>query len=321
MRPSLAGKVVLITGAARGIGAEAARLAAARGARVALVGMEPDRLAALAAGLGEGHAWAACDVTDQEALERAVARVAESLGGIDVVVANAGIASHGTVAISPIEAQVRVIAVNLVGVMRTAQVTLPLLVRSRGYFLIVSSAAAFSALPGMAPYAASKAGVEQYGNVLRLEVAHHGVSVGVIHPSWIDTDLVRDFQRELPTFGRALRRLPGPFGRVTSVEACASAIVEGIERRARRIYVPGSLRWLALVRSLFASEFAERLTLRRGGGRIARAEDEVVGNGRHFGTSSVGFGSGGTPGEPPSGNEGAAGGATDEDGTRPRRQP
>jgi hypothetical protein len=157
--------------------------------------------------------------------------------------------------------------------------------------------------------------------VLRLEVAHHGVSVGVIHPSWIDTDLVRDFQRELPTFGRALRRLPGPFGRVTSVEACASAIVEGIERRARRIYVPGSLRWLALVRSLFASEFAERLTLRRGGGRIARAEDEVVGNGRHFGTSSVGFGSGGTPGEPPSGNEGAAGGATDEDGTRPRRQP
>jgi NAD(P)-dependent dehydrogenase (short-subunit alcohol dehydrogenase family) len=321
MTSALAGKVVLITGAARGIGAEAARRAAARGARLALLGMEPDRLAALAAELGAGHAWAACDVTDQAALERAVAAVVESLGGLDVVVANAGIASHGTVAISPIEAQVRVIAVNLIGVMRTAQVTLPHLVRRRGYFQIVSSAAAFSALPGMAPYAASKAGVEQYGNVLRLEVAHHGVSVGVVHPSWIDTDLVRDFQRELPTLGRALRRLPGPFGRVTSVAACAEAIVEGMEHRARRIYVPGSLRWLALVRSLFASEFAERLTLRRGGGGIARADDEVTGNGRHFGTSSVGFGQGAPPGASQPVNGGPVTGATPADDTRPGRQP
>ncbi|HEX2091312.1 MAG TPA: SDR family NAD(P)-dependent oxidoreductase [Longimicrobiaceae bacterium] len=125
MASSLAGKVVLITGPARGIGAETARMLAAREARLSLVGREPERLAALAAELGGGHPWFECDVTDQAALDRAVAGTVEALGGIDVVVANAGIASNGTVAVGPVEALVRTIEVNLIGVVRTVSATLP----------------------------------------------------------------------------------------------------------------------------------------------------------------------------------------------------
>src|SRR5919202_1687400 len=211
MRHDVAGKVVFITGPARGIGGEAARQLAARGARLALVGLEPERLAALAAELGGGAVWFECDVTDQAALERAVAGTVAAHGGIDVVLASAGIATNGTVAVTPVDALVRVIEVNLIGVVRTVSATLPHVTAARGYYLLVSSAAALAALPGMSTYAASKIGVEHFGNALRLELAHKGVAVGTAHPSWVDTALVRDQQRDLPSFNEMLRTLPGPF--------------------------------------------------------------------------------------------------------------
>ncbi|HEX8189553.1 MAG TPA: SDR family NAD(P)-dependent oxidoreductase, partial [Pyrinomonadaceae bacterium] len=184
MRYEIRDKVVLITGPARGIGAETARQLAARGARLSLVGLEPELLAALAAELGGGHVWFECDVTDQSALERAVAGTVEAAGGIDVDVANAGVASNGTVAVGPVEALVRTIDVNLTGVVRTVSATLPHVTERRGYYLLVSSAAALAPYPGISAYAAAKSGVEQFGNVLRLELAHRGVGVGVAHPSW-----------------------------------------------------------------------------------------------------------------------------------------
>jgi hypothetical protein len=287
MRHSISGKTVLVTGPARGIGAETARQLAARGARLSLVGMEPERLAALAAELGPGHAWFECDVTRQAALERAVAGTVEALGGIDVVVANAGIASNGTVAVTPVEALVRVIEVNLAGVVRTVSATLPHVTERRGYYLLVSSAAALAALPGISTYAASKAGVEFFGNALRLEVAHKGVRVGVAHPAWIDTDLVRDQRRELHSFDRMLARLPGPFGSMTSVEECAAAFVEGIERRRRKVFVPRSLGPLAAVRQLFSSPLSDWATGRSARRIIPRLEGEVRALGRSFGASSV----------------------------------
>ncbi|MFD6717722.1 SDR family oxidoreductase [Micromonospora chalcea] len=282
----LAGKVVLVTGAARGIGAHTARLAAARGARLALVGLEPDRLAALAAELGPGHVWFAADVTDQAALAAAVDGTVETLGGIDAVVANAGVANRGTIAVGDVEALVRTVEVNLIGVMRTAAATVPALVDRGGYLLIVSSAAAFAALPGMAAYCASKAGVEQFGNAVRLELAHRGVAVGTAHPSWVDTDLVREARADLPAFEAALAKLPWPLRRTTTVIECAEAFVRAIERRSRRVYVPRAVAGVQAVRSVLVSPLADRLVGRTARTTVPLIEEQARALGRGFGPST-----------------------------------
>ena len=278
---------VMITGAARGIGAALARVLAHRGARVALVGLEPERLEALAAELGPGHAAFACDVTDQAALERAAAGAASAFGGLDVVVANAGIACFGTAATAPVEAQARVIEVNLVGVLRTVVATLPHVRQRRGYYLLISSAAALAPAPALAAYAAAKGGVEQLGNALRLELAHRGVAVGVAHPCWIDTDLVRDAREDLSSFRALIARLPGPFGAITSLDRCADALADAVESRRRRVYVPRSLALAALLRPLLLSALADRVLLGRMGTLVPEMEAEVTALGRVFGRHSV----------------------------------
>ncbi|MGI8565927.1 MAG: SDR family oxidoreductase [Pyrinomonadaceae bacterium] len=287
MRYSVSGKVVVITGPARGIGAETARMLARGGARLSLVGLEPHRLAALASELGAGHVWFECDVTDQAALDRAVNNTVEALGGIDVVVANAGIASNCTVAIGPVDALVRTIEVNLIGVVRTVSATLPHVTAARGYYLLVSSAAALAPLPGISTYAAAKSGVEQFGNVLRLEVAHKGVDVGIAHPSWIDTDMVRDARHDVESFNEMLATLPWPFSSVTPVKTCAAAFVKAIERRRRKVYVPGALAPFAALRYLFASPLSEYLIGRNARRLVPQAEREVIGINRSFGLNSV----------------------------------
>jgi hypothetical protein len=300
-RQSLQGKVVLVTGAARGIGEETARRLAARGARLALVGLEPERLQALASELGPQHAWFGADVTDQEAVDRAVAGAVERLGGIDVVVANAGVANNGTVAVSPVAAIVRTIDVNLIGVVRTVSAALPHVIDRRGYVQVVSSVAAFTALPGMAAYCASKAGVEQFANVLALEVAHKGVRVGAVHPSWIDTDLVRDQRADSEVVDEALAQLPWPFGSTTSVQDCAEAIVDGIELRRRRVYVPREVGVAQALRALVLGPAGARLTMLRARTMVPRLEEEVQRTGRWFGSSSTGLGDPGDEHGPPEG--------------------
>ncbi|WP_213452228.1 short-chain dehydrogenase/reductase [Rhizomonospora bruguierae] len=288
MRSGLDGKVVLVTGAARGIGEHTARLAAARGARLALVGLEAPLLAKLADDLPGRHYWAEADVTDQAALDAAVAGARAALGGIDAVVANAGLANIGTVAAGPVDALVRTIEVNLIGVVRTVAATLPAITERRGYFLLISSAAAFSALPGMAAYCASKAGVEQFGAALRLETRHLGVRVGTAHPSWIDTDLVRDIRADLPAFNRTLSRLPWPLGQTTSVQACAEALVDAVERRRRRVYVPRPVGLVQAMRTLVNGPLADRVIGRTARTTVPELEERARSLGRAFGAHSMG---------------------------------
>lgn len=291
MKYDVSGKVVLVTGPARGIGAETARLLAARGAHLSLVGLEAARLSALAAELngneGARHVWFECDVTDQRALERAVAATVAALGRIDVVIANAGVASNCTVAAGDVEALVRTVEVNLIGVVRTVSATLAHVAAARGYYLLVSSAAALAPLPGISTYAAAKSGVEQFGNVLRLEVAHKGVGVGVAHPSWIDTDMVRDARHDLASFDEMLAALPWPFRSVTSVEACAAAFVKAIRHRRRKVYVPRALAPLAAVRYLFANPLSERVLALSARRLVPQAEREARALDRSFGRHSV----------------------------------
>ena len=142
------GKTVLITGAARGLGAETARRVAARGANVALVGLEPEELERVAAQCGTNAAWFECDVTDVEALERAVAGTVERFGGIDVVMANAGIATGGMVRSTDPAAFERTIEINLLGVWRTVRAALPHVIERQGYVLVIASLAAAVHGPG-----------------------------------------------------------------------------------------------------------------------------------------------------------------------------
>lgn len=286
----LTGKVVFITGAARGIGEETARRAAARGAHVAAVGLEPDRLAALVSELGPGHCWAECDVTDQASLDAAVATTRSTLGGIDVVVANAGVANHGTVSQSPADAVARTIEVNLVGVSRTVSATVAEVEKRGGYLLLVSSLAAFTALPGMAAYCGAKAGVENYANALRLELAHKGVAVGSAHMGWIDTDLVRDVKADSASFEETLRKLPGPLGALTSVEDCADAFVDGIAKRKRRIFVPKSVAIIAALRPITFSTLGDLPVLAQARTMVPQLEEQFRRTGRAFGATSGGMG-------------------------------
>jgi NAD(P)-dependent dehydrogenase (short-subunit alcohol dehydrogenase family) len=311
-RTHLTDKVVLITGAARGIGEHTARLAAARGARLTLVGLEPDRLAALAAELGPRHLWYACDVTDQASLDAAARATVEAAGRIDVVVANAGVACRGTLAVGDFEALVRTIEVNLVGVMRTARATVEHVIAARGYYLLVSSAASFAAMPGLAAYGASKAGVEHFGHALRLELRHQGVAVGTAHPSWIDTDLVRDAVDDLPSLRDTLRRLPWPLGTYTSVQACARAFVTGIERRRRRVYVPRAVAGVQALRSAFVSPLSDAVVGAVARTAVPRMESEIRALGRGFGVHTA-------AGGPPGGGTGT--GVSTRGGAAPRPRP
>jgi NAD(P)-dependent dehydrogenase (short-subunit alcohol dehydrogenase family) len=203
---TLQGKVVLITGGARGIGAATAERLVRRSAKVVLVDLDEGPLREVAEQLGEASATSiAGDVTELSEMERAVAHAVERFGGVDVVMANAGIASYGSVAAVDPAMFRRVVDVNITGVFHTVRAALPELIQRRGYVLVVSSAAAYGAAPGLAAYHASKAGVEHLANALRIELGYQGVTVGSAHMSWIDTPMVQDAKDDLS----ALREMLG----------------------------------------------------------------------------------------------------------------
>jgi len=278
---SVNGKVVLITGAANGIGAEVARRLYDKGANLVLTDLDEVQLKNFASRLGEDRVLTAvADVRDLAAMQKAADAGIERFGGIDVVMANAGIATHGSLMAVDPKAFKTLIDVNVVGVFHTVRAALPSVIERRGYVLIVSSAAAYAPAAGMVPYDTSKAGVEHFANALRLELAHRGVDVGSAHMLWIDTPLVRETKDESAAFQEMLRKLPGPLGKTTSVEKCGEAFVKGIEGRKRQINCPrfvGLLRWL---KPLLSSRLGESTTLKHVPELLPRMDAEVAAHGR-----------------------------------------
>jgi NAD(P)-dependent dehydrogenase (short-subunit alcohol dehydrogenase family) len=239
-RYELNGKVALVTGAARGIGFETARALIARGASVTVVDLDEEAARRAAAQLHDSRALGiAADVTDRGALQRAVAATVERFGGLDVVVANAGIVSRvASFRAMSSENFERVLDVNLLGVCRTVEAALPEIVPRRGHVVVISSIYAFFNGIGVAPYAMSKAAVEQFGRALRVELAPHGASASVAYFGFIDTEMVHRALDDDPLVGRMLVNLPKPLHKRLSPAVAGEAIVSGIERRAPRIIRP-----------------------------------------------------------------------------------
>jgi NAD(P)-dependent dehydrogenase (short-subunit alcohol dehydrogenase family) len=272
---ALPGLRILITGAARGIGAQAARRLHGRGAKVALAGIEPELLQQVAADCGDALA-VPCDVRDRAQVEAAVAAAVDNLGGLDVVVANAGVASLMPIAGGDPAIFERTIEVNLLGVYYTLRAAAPHISHDRGYALSIASLAAAVHPPLMGAYSAAKAGVEAMSDALRIELAPTGARVGVAYFGELDTEMVsRGFGTKS---GLAMKVFhSGPFSGVSPVAVGIDALERGIANRSRRVVAPRSVA-LALHTRMLGQRFVDRAG-RRGLDQalaIARADTDPL---------------------------------------------
>ena len=309
---SLAGKVVVITGAARGLGAALAISLAEQGAHLALVGLEHDELAHTAAACDRARPhvppsstrtstpiptpttptstlasttpiWYA-DVTDPARMNAVATETVAHFGRVDIVVANAGIALAGPTADADPRAFDRVIEVNLLGSIATARAFLPALLDSRGYLLQIASLAAIAPAPLMAAYCASKAGVEAFAQALRAETAHQDVTVGVAYLSWTDTDMVRSADED-PILREMRARLPWPMNRTTPLAPAVARLTAGIAHRRPHVYGQPwvrALQWLPRAAVPFA--------IAHGGPRRLKRVDARLHETSHLRQSPIGPG-------------------------------
>jgi NAD(P)-dependent dehydrogenase (short-subunit alcohol dehydrogenase family) len=238
----LADKTILITGAAGGIGAASAAALHARGANIVLADLTQDAVDKVADQLGRTRTLPlAVDVTDSRSLAEAVEQSVDRFGSLDVVFANAGIAADppATVAtIDPGEFE-RIVEVDLLGVWRTVRAALPHIIGSRGHVLVTASVYAYFNGTVNAPYAMSKAGVEQLGRALRTELAIHGATAGVLYPGWVKTPIARAAFGDNDLVTRMREQLyPTFLGSAIHPDAVAARVADGIEKRSPRIMVP-----------------------------------------------------------------------------------
>jgi NAD(P)-dependent dehydrogenase (short-subunit alcohol dehydrogenase family) len=248
MRMDLPGRTVAITGAGGGLGGELARKLRAEGANVALLDLHLDGVNSLAEELGGGRfarGWSV-DVRDLAALEATMDEVAEHFGAIDVVVAAAGVlGALQTIEPTPQDDWDRVIDVNLNGLWRTMKAAAPHVRASQGHLVALSSMIAYIHPPLLGSYAASKAGVAAFIDVLRLEMRAAGVSVGSVHPAIFRTPMIGD-ALESPAGVELVNDFTGVF-ETTELETVVDEIVRGIENRSKRVVVPRKLRFAAFI--------------------------------------------------------------------------
>jgi len=268
--PSLAGRRVLITGAARGIGAALAERLHERGAKVALAGLEPDLLSAVAERLDAP--WWPCDVTDRPRVEEVVEAAVDALGGLDVVVANAGVAAQVPLIGGDPELFERIQAVNVLGTYYTVRAAGPHISHRDGYALVISSLGGVVHVPLLGAYSASKAAVEALGNTLRTELAPSGARAGVAYFAELDTDMTtRGFDT------KAAKRFLGnrSITRVSPLRLGIDALERGIARRSRIIAAPGYVRPILPIRAI-AQPVVDLAVRRRVGPALEVARQEQV---------------------------------------------
>jgi len=223
------GRAVLVTGGSRGIGAAIARGFAAQGDRVAVhYGRSADSAEAVRASLpGEGHVVVRADLADPDQVRACVDQAAERLGRLDVLVNNAGVfLAHPPLSTSYDDWQAswsRTLATNLTGAANATYCAIPHLQAAGGGAVVnVSSRGAFRGEPNCPAYAASKAGMNAFGQSMALVLAPHGISVGTVAPGFVQTEMAREVLEG--ESGEAVRA-QSPFGRVARPEEVAAAVL------------------------------------------------------------------------------------------------
>jgi short-subunit dehydrogenase len=226
----------LVTGASRGIGREIAAALARRGAAVGLVARSGGELAYL----GPRAVVLEADVGDRAAVEAAIERFVAEAGGLDLVVANAGIAHYAPLLRQDVEQVEAMTRVNWLGTVYTVKAALAHMVdRGSGHVVIVSSAAGLRAFPSAAGYGATKAAQRAFAEALRHELAGTGVSVTTVFPGEIATHLHDHEKDALPDWYRGGERGADAAG-------LAAAVVRAVERDRRAVFYPAFVRLLGI---------------------------------------------------------------------------
>jgi NAD(P)-dependent dehydrogenase (short-subunit alcohol dehydrogenase family) len=271
----LNGRVALVTGGARGIGFETARQMTLRGASVAVLDIDANEAGEAAERIGARAIGIGADVTDEGAMMAAVAETVEKFGGLDVAVANAGIAQKQLATARAISGEEweRVFEVDLLGVWRTVRAALPQVVERRGQIALVSSVYAFMNGMGNTPYAVAKAGVEQLGRALRVELAPHGASATVAYFGWVDTRMVQD-AFDQPDADRIFEFTPKWLLKRITPDEAAAGFVRGIEERAPRVFVPKWWRYVSAFRGLLNPLLDRRMERDENASALLRELDE-----------------------------------------------
>lgn len=247
----LSGRVVVITGSTGGLGHALAKALRAKGAKLALFDLNLDAATKQASELGPlnlARGWQV-DVCSLENLESAFASAAAHFGGVDVVVANAGIGVLGPLANLDPKLMERHTDVNLNGVWRTFRAALPHVRTRHGYMMAISSMAAFVHNPLNGIYAATKAGVWALCDSVRVELRHLGVGVGSVHPTFFKTPMVDALLAD-PAGHKIFNGNTGLW-KCIELEEVVAGVVKGIERRSDMVVVPRHLTLIARMPGMF----------------------------------------------------------------------
>lgn len=237
---------ILITGAARGLGSELAKRLSANGSQVFLAGLELESLKATSK-ICNNAPYAYCDVRSLKQVKEVFEEASGALGGLDVIVANAGIAAQTPIIGNNPELFYKIIEVNLLGCFNTVHVGAPYIGHRNGYMLIISSLAAAVHLPLMSAYSASKAAVEALGNTLRIELAPTGAKVGIAYFSEIDTDMTK---RGFNTQAASILTGGGSLTKPAPIKVAIDALELAIQKRKRKTVAPFWVEYVLHVPSL-----------------------------------------------------------------------